>query len=91
MSHTDGDASNIFTTLEEWGREHTIVFVGHSGQDADLRELLLELSQAVEWRPRYYLVKPDVEATERRLWESKRVSVLEGTLEQFLARPRRGN
>lgn len=83
VTHRRGRAQ-LFATLEEWGREFPIVFVGHSGQDADIRELLLELSQAAEWRPRYYFLKPSVEETERRLWEAKRVAVLSGTFEDFI-------
>jgi cold shock CspA family protein len=83
VTHRRGRAQ-LFATLEEWGREFPIVFVGHAGQDPDLRELLLELSRVAEFRPRYYFLKPDVDATERRLWESKRVGVIEGTFEQFI-------
>ena len=83
VTHRQG-RTQLFTTLEEWGREFTIVFVGHAGQDLDLRKLLLELSYVADWRPRYYLIKPDVDATERRLWESKRVGIIDGTFEQFI-------
>jgi hypothetical protein len=84
VTHRDGRAQ-LFATLEEWGREFPIVFIGHAGQDSDIRELLLELSRVAEWRPRYFFVKPDVDDTERRLWESKRVGVIDGTFAEFIA------
>ena len=74
----------LFRTLEEWGRQYPIVFVGHAGQDSDIRELLLELSRAADFRPRYYFLKPQVIDTEVRLWSSKRIAVLDGTFEDFL-------
>jgi hypothetical protein len=83
VTHRRG-REQLFATLEEWGREYPILFVGHAGQDADLRELLLELSRVADWRPRYYFLKPGVEDTERRLWESKRVGVLDGTFENLI-------
>lgn len=84
VTHRRG-RSQLFATLEEWGREYPIVFVGHSGQDSDLRELLLELSKIADLRPRYYFLKPSVEDAERRLWESKRVSVISATFEDFIS------
>ena len=48
----------VFEQLREWAYEHTIVFVGHSVQDADLRETIFELDQQLKSRPRYFLVAP---------------------------------
>lgn len=76
----------LFTTLEQWAREHTLLFVGSGGQDPDIRELLLQVSEDLEERPRYYFLKPNASSAEQRLWESKRITVLGGTLEDFVAR-----
>jgi SIR2-like protein len=75
----------LFTTLENWALEYPVLFVGSSGQDSDLRALLLEVSRQPEIRPRFYLLKLDATDTEKRFWESKRVTVLDGTLETMVA------
>lgn len=74
----------LFRLFDEWGHEYSIVFLGHGMQDSDMRIALLELGKLGAFRPRYYLVRPNVDALERRLWESKRITVLDGTLEQFM-------
>jgi cold shock CspA family protein len=76
--------SRLFQMLEEWASENTIVFVGHSLQDHDLRALLLELTQKIKSRPRYYLVRPGVLQEEKDLWGSKNITVLESTFQDFI-------
>lgn len=75
----------LFTTFEQWAFEYPVLFVGSSGQDPDLRALLLEVSREPEMRPRFYLLKPGTTETEIRFWESKRITVIDGTLEQMIA------
>ena len=77
--------SRIFLQLQEWSYEHTIVFIGHSGQDPDIREIIFEIAQHQSARPRYYLVAPNRSDIEKRFWESKRVTVLDGTFGEFLS------
>jgi len=74
----------LFSMLLEWGAENTVVFIGHGLQDSDLRAILLEISRQVPSRPRYYLVKPGANQAESDLWGEKRISVLDGTFEDFL-------
>lgn len=75
----------LFTTFEQWALEYPVLFVGSSGQDPDLRALLLEVSHEPELRPRFYLLKPGTTETESRFWNSKRITVINGTLEQLIA------
>jgi hypothetical protein len=74
----------IFRHLHEWAYEHTIVFVGHSVQDPDIRQVLFELDMNVNSRPRYFLVAPNRHDIEKRFWETKRVTLLDGTFAEFL-------
>jgi cold shock CspA family protein len=76
--------SRLFNTLKEWGSEHPIVFVGHSVQDIDLRAVLDELGELNDFRPRYFIVAPDVDAVKERFWESKKITLIKGTFEDFL-------
>lgn len=76
--------TRIFQMLEEWGSENTIIFVGHTLQDPNLRSVLLDVSQKIPSRPRYYLVRPGVKGVERDFWNSKQISVLDATFEDLL-------
>jgi len=60
------------------------VFIGHSLQDPDLRAILLELSEEMASRPRYFSVIPSADDIEIRFWETKKITVLRGTFEEFL-------
>lgn len=74
----------LFDMVYGWGHEHTFLFVGHELYDSDIRQFLESLIKMGEFRPRYYLIKPNVSEIEKRLWESKRISVLSGTFEEFM-------
>lgn len=74
----------LFNTFEQWATEYPVVFVGHSGQDADIRSLLLEVSKEPNVRPRYFMLKPDASDLDVRFWEQKRITVLRMSFETFL-------
>ena len=76
---------NLFRTLKEWCSDRTLIGVGHSLRDSDLRQVLLELDELGVSRPRYYIVGPDFTAAEQRLWESRRITPLRGTFNEFLS------
>ena len=77
--------TRLFSMLVEWGHENTLVFVGHRVQDPDLRAILQFLTTNAPSRPRYYLVRPDVDSVEADFWASSEISVLRLTFEDFLA------
>ena len=83
LTHRFG-RDRVFDHLKNLSYENTLVFVGHSLQDPDIRQLLLELGQSTS-RPRYYTVTPQVSGPEVRLWADKRISTLSGTFEDFLS------
>ena len=82
VTHRNG-RDRVFDHLKNLSYEHPLVFVGHSLQDQDIRQLMLELGNTNE-RPRYYTVTPEVTGPEERFWESKRITTLKGTFEEFL-------
>ena len=49
--------SRLFEHLRDLAYEHPLVFIGHSLQDPDIRNLLDEIGQS-EQRPRFYTVTP---------------------------------
>ncbi len=84
VSHRRG-RSRVFDHLKNnWAFERPILFVGYQLQDPDLRAMLLEVTEAAESRPRYYAVLPNVDDIERRFWETKKVTLIQGTFHQFL-------
>ena len=74
----------LFGVLKDWACEYTLVFIGTSLQDPDLRIILLELAQEQASRARFYLVTPDTSDEFSRMWETKRISTLSFTFEGFL-------
>lgn len=74
----------LFQTFEQWAFEYPVVFIGSSGQDSDIRAILLEVSQDPQLRPRHYLVKPQVTDPEARFWETKRITAAAGSFEDFI-------
>jgi cold shock CspA family protein len=75
----------LFEILQGWAYEHPIVFIGSSLQDTDIRTIVLELTQNIgDFRPRYYIVAPDVDEIKARFWESKKIMAIEGTFEDFM-------
>ena len=70
--------------FEAMARECPVVFVGHKLEDTDIREMLRRLTVSTMTRPRYYLIDPSCDDIEARFWETKRVTVLKGTLKDFI-------
>ena len=76
----------LFDILRTWGYEHAIIFLGYSLQDPDIRAILSELTKnARDNRPRYYLVTPDVDDIAIHFWDTKKVSALKGSFDEFMA------
>ena len=76
--------SRLFTTLQEWAYDRPLVFIGHNIQDPDLRTILLELSTGGDKRARCFGVVPDFDEVVSRYWESKKLTLLKGSCQEFL-------
>ncbi len=74
----------LFRRFAEWGAQYPVIFVGQQLQDLDLRQVLLELADEGMERPRFFTVTPNPSERQIRFWETKRVTALPGTLEEFL-------
>ena len=74
----------LFKMLEEWAAENTLLFVGHRMQDPDLQWFLKSLTERTSSRPRYYLVRPDVDPVERDYWGAKQITVIDSTFHGLL-------
>jgi tetratricopeptide (TPR) repeat protein len=84
VTHKSG-RNYLFNAVESWAIEYPMVIVGSSGQDADLRALLLEVSKDLQMRPRFYMLKPGTTEVEARFWETKKITTIPATFEQFLS------
>ncbi len=82
VTHRKG-RERLFDLLKELGHENTIVFIGHSLQDHDVRQVMAELASLGDSRPRYYAVAPNFDTIMQTSWESRRVTALQGTFEEF--------
>ncbi|WP_407558117.1 P-loop NTPase [Vibrio parahaemolyticus] len=74
----------LFNHLYELAYEYTIVFVGHSLQDANIRSVLSSLEKEASNGMRHYLLKPNVKQPEIDLWARKKITAIDITFENFL-------
>jgi len=74
----------LFNHLYELAYENTIVFVGHSLQDHNIRAVLLKLEKEAAHGQRHYLLKPGLDNIERDFWAEKKISALDVTFESFI-------
>ena len=84
LSHRDY-RNYLYEMFSQWGRERTLVFIGQDLHDSDIRQLLAILDQRMDsYRPRYFLVRPEVGDLERRYWSRRKVDVIDSTFESFV-------
>lgn len=76
---------SVFNTLEEWAASQTIIFVGYSGQDQNIRQFVTHLVANQEFRPRYYFVKPHFDQIEINFWTSRRITPIALDFDTFIA------
>ncbi|EOY63539.1 SIR2 family protein [Klebsiella pneumoniae] len=74
----------LFKYLYELAIEYSIVFVGHSLQDANIRHIISMVNNNVPQGQRHYLLKPGIKDPEINLWASKKINALNFTFEAFL-------
>jgi hypothetical protein len=83
IDHRSG-RSRLFDRLTDWGYEHVFVFIGHSLQDTDIRQILKDLTKGTATRARFFCVVPDADPIEQRAFELQRITVLSATFEEFM-------
>ncbi len=74
----------LFERFESYASDLIVIFVGYRLEDPDLRQLLIEIADQGISRPRYYVVTPNPNPRDIRIWEQKRIQALNGTFEEFL-------
>lgn len=77
--------SRLFQHLYDLAYENTIVFVGHSLQDANIRAVLDKVQRESPNGLRHFLLSPGVTDIEIDFWAEKKISALSMTFEEFLS------
>ncbi len=74
----------LFTHLYELAYENSIIFIGHSLQDTNIRAVLLQLFKEVPDGERHYLIKPGIKDAECEYWSERKITSLDYSFEKFL-------
>ena len=61
------------------------MFIGHSLQDPDLRQIIKDLTKSATARSRFYCVVPDADPIEQRSLDQHRITVLLGSFADFVS------
>lgn len=73
----------LFERFKEIGNNKTILLVGRSLEDPDIKYILKEIEEMSISRPRYYCLIEDFSERQQRMWETKRIHLIEGTIDDF--------
>lgn len=76
--------SSLFSTLKELAYNHPIVFCGYSISDENIRDLIFDVSEITNERPKYVLVDPTLEKQDISYWSSNRFECIPLTFVQFM-------
>jgi hypothetical protein len=74
----------LFQKLEDLARDFSIVFIGYSNQDPNIRGILNSLEVLKDARPRSYMVGPNFTDLEVSYWENRRITPLKIGHEEFI-------
>ena len=74
----------LFTKLQELIYDYTFLFVGFGMADPDIRTILNKLDKDNTNRVRSYMVGPNINEREERLWEGKKITPIKMSFENFL-------
>jgi len=73
----------LFNHLYELAYDNSIVFVGHSLLDHNIRSVMLDLEKECKGGQRHYLIKPNIDDIERDFWANKKITALDITFSDF--------
>lgn len=79
----EANRQDLYGRLEGLSKEYPIIFCGHSLDDLHIRRLVENPKS--QSRPMYYLVSPDFEDEERKMWADKRVDAISGTFADLMS------
>jgi DNA repair exonuclease SbcCD nuclease subunit len=83
ITHTK-NRDRLFLKLKEVAKDYSILFIGYSNQDPNIRSILKEIENMKDGRPRSYMISPDFSLQESRYWEGKKITTILLTYEDFI-------
>lgn len=84
LKHLD-NRDRLFKKFEELSQDFSIIFIGYSNQDHNIRAILAKLEALKEGRPRSYMVSPGFTEIEISYWESKKITPINMGHEEFIS------
>jgi SIR2-like domain len=75
--------TRLFGRLNDLSHECPVIFVGYGMGDAHIRDLVYRLK--ADKRPRWYIVDPDADEQDVKLWSSRNFDVLPCRFSEFMA------
>lgn len=76
--------AKLYNLFSSWCSEYTVLIVGSSMKDYDVRQTILNITDDLQRHPTYYYIKPNIHRTELHYWSAKSIEVIKGTFEEFL-------
>lgn len=76
--------SNLFDRLEDFCKDHPVIFIGYGVADADIRATMKLISQNTDNQPRHYLVAPNITDEASRFWENRKVTPIKMKFSEFI-------
>ncbi|WP_421942431.1 SIR2 family protein [Pedobacter sp.] len=74
----------LFSKLYELAMDYSILFIGYSNQDINIRTILKEIESLKDAKPRSYMVKPSFRSEEISFWENKKIKPISMGHEDFI-------
>ena len=74
---------NLFSRFAGYASQYSVVYVGYQIEDPDIRSILSDLNAADISRPRHYVVTPKPSPRDTKIWETKRITTLDGTFDEL--------
>lgn len=75
----------LFNKFEELASDYSIVFIGYSNQDHNIRAILQKLESLKSGRPRSYMVSPSFTDIEVSYWQERKISPIRMGHEDFIS------
>jgi len=74
----------LFSHFADWARERPVIFVGYDISDANIQQILFDLTDIGVQRPAYAVVDPGLDDIACRYWTAHRFVPAATTMENFL-------
>ena len=73
---------SLLSRLESWAHETIIIFIGYRLQDPHINELIYKIE--LNKRPKWFMVTPNFEPLEKKLWEHQRIELINSDFSSFM-------